>query len=278
MLKLLIEKDKTNDHIELADYIKERIFIEDIYEDEKYIILIASIKTKPGKKPTQREIKRFIRNVVDTVAEYIVLILPRRFVRETVLEKCCGDTQLKTEHICSLAIKGVEEEIRRDIKRYRRRNWYTEISKRILVNMLESKLFAVNAFIRFRLCDFKKYVLLNTEAILKTLPGEMRYMDFINSLQALVDKRSPKIYELKLSVDKDEFTLTDSNGVPVNISQFENMMNEKPEREDLLVSVLLLLAPVRLVITAEDEFYNSNLFSTISNIFGERVIPDYART
>ncbi len=278
MLKLLIEKDKSNTCTEISEQIRTKLSVTQSFEDDKYIIFLIGAKAKrKSQKPLRRDIKRVIRETVEAITEYMVFKLPEHIVRQNVLASMGPINGVEYDSLEEMAVKGVMSEVKKDIKLHKKRNWYTEIYRRILVNMLENGVFAVSAFIRFRLDDFKKYISMNTEAVLATVPSEVRYMEFINSLQQLVDKRAPKIYELKLEVNKNEYRLTDGNGAPVDIAKYEHLTDMKTEREDLLVSVLLVLAPVRLVVIAEDEFFNTDLFCTISNVFGERVVVDYAR-
>lgn len=170
------------------------------------------------------------------------------------------------------------QRLKKDVKANKKNNWKVVLYERIIGNMLESGIFAVNSFIRFRLNDYVDYVNNIINKALKKISGEIKYMEFIGSLQSIVDKRNPKLFEMKINVDKKGYTLTDGNDDPIDISLYETAKKEGIDKEDLLIGILLVAAPVRILVSAEDSFFNTSLFSTMSNIFGDRLIVDYARS
>lgn len=281
MLKLLIEKDKTNVGEEIAEKLVNNMTFASVdkREDEKYIVLLVNpIKRRRYKKTLKKDALKLLKKTVNTIASYILFYMPPRYVAElmeTKLADCV--TYLDKSSVCSLICDGIKLQIRKNIRLNKKCNWYTAIYKRILENMMECGIFAVSSFIRFRLEDFKKYIETLTDSMLDSIKEEIKYMEFIATLQHLVDDRKPKLYEMKINVDSSGYTLTDGNNVPIDISLYEAAKKDGIDREDLLIGILLVAAPVRILVCADDSFFDTNLFSTMSNIFGDRIIVDYAR-
>ncbi len=281
MLKLLIEKDKTDVGSEIAGKIMSSITFAaaDRRENEKYIVLlITPLRKRRYAGAARKEALKLVKKTVDAVVGYILFNMPERYIKETVNEELTGAEYIDRASVCKLIKDGIMTRLRESIKKNRRCNWYRAIYKRALENMLECGVFAVSSFIRFRLEDFKKYINDQTKTMLTRISDEIKYMEFIAMLQHLVDDRKPKLYEVKVNVDSTGYTLTDGNNDPIDISIYESAKKDGIDKEDLLIGILLAAAPVRILVCADDGFFDTDLFSTMSNIFGDRIVVDYARS
>ena len=281
MLKLLIEKDKTDIAGEIAEKLVKSITFAavDRKENEKYIVLsVTPLRKKRYARTMKKEVLKLVKKTVDTIVCYILFSMPSRYIREIVECELEGHSEyLDRNSVCRLINEGVVTRLKAEIKGNKKRSWYTAIYKRALENMLESGIFAVSSFIRFRIDDFKKCISEHTYFMLASISDEIKYMEFIATLQHLVDDRNPKLYELKVNVDSTGYTLTDGNNAPIDISLYETAKKDGIDKDDLLIGILLVAAPVRIRVCAEDGFFDSDLFSTMSNIFGDRIVVDYAR-
>lgn len=280
MLKLLAEKDKTCIGEDIINYLSSSLKNMSVvrHENSNYIVLfISPIKTIKYFNNKRKNMLRVVKTVVKSIVEYILTAMPDKYIMQVINERYTDLKYSDKTSVCKTISDCVAHDIKSDIRVHKKRNWYTVMYERVLINMLESGMFAVNSFIRFRINDFAEYVNKAANVSLERISGEIRYMDFIGGLQKLVDERHPKLFELKINVDKKGYTLTDGNDDPIDISIYETAKKDGIDKEDLLIGILLVAAPVRILVSAEDSFFNTNLFSTISNIFGDRIIVDYAR-
>lgn len=280
MLKLLIEKDKTDIGDELADRLVKSITFAatEKRENDKYIVLlITPLRKKRYSGGTKKAALKLVKRTVDTVARYILYSMPQRYITEAVDSRLACAEYIDKTCVYRLINEGVTARLNNDIKRSRRKGWYGIIYRRVLENMLECGMFAVSSFIRFRLEDFRRYIDDQVAVMLTCIDNEIRYMEFIAMLQHFVDQRKPKLYELCVNVDTAGYMLTDGDGVPIDKTIYEAAKRDGIENEDLLIGILLAAAPVRIRVCADDCFFDTELFSTMSNIFGDRIVVDYAR-
>lgn len=280
MLKLLIEKDKTDIGEELADRLVKNITFAavDKKENDKYLVLlITPLRKKRYAGNIRKEALRLVKRTVDTIACYILYNMPEKYISELVENELAGTEYIDKACVVKLIQDGIAARLKENVKRSRKKSWYTAIYRRVLENMLECGMFAVNSFIRFRLDDFKQYINDQATVMLTCIANEIKYMEFIAMLQHFVDERKPKLYEMNVNVDNNSYMLTDGDGAPIDISVYEAAKRDGIDKEDLLIGILLTAAPVRIRVCADDSFFDTELFSTMSNIFGDRIVVDYAR-
>lgn len=277
VLKLLIEKDKTKISDELPIFIENKITQCHIKksEDKKYILLCISLPCTV-KKHKRRKNAKLVQSIVNIIVQYIILNITKRFVKETISSlRFIYGNEINTDKICGMICNDIVNKIRFEMRRKKYENWYFTLFNRILKNMLESGIFAVNAFIRFRMDDYKGFVHEFTLSAIERCHRENKYMEFIESLQYFVDSRTSRLKEIVINTDSNEYTLTDGNGMPIDISVYEQLLNEDTNKEDLLMGILLTVAPQKIILNADEGFYDSDFFSSLSNIFGNRLQTNY---
>lgn len=278
MLKLLIEKDKTKISDELTYFIERRIPQTHIKksEDRKYILFCISLPSSVKKRKRRRNAK-LIQSTVNIIVQYIMLNVTKRFAKETLSSvSFISDNGINTDKICGMVCDGIIKKTRLEIRRKKQDNWYFTLYNRILQNMLESGIFAVNAFIRFRMDDYKGFVHELTISAIERCNRENRYMDFIESLRYFVDSRTCRLKEIIINADSNGYTLTDGNGMPIDMSTYEPLLNDNTDKEDLLMGILLTFAPQKIILHADEGFYDSDFFSSLTNIFGNRLQTTYS--
>ncbi len=219
-----------------------------------------------------------VNTVASTLAKYILFGMPEVYVREvTEMELVKENAFLDRKRIFEAVRETVLSDIRRDLRR-KKKNWFTVLRRRILENMLESPVFAVSSFIRFRVQDFRKYVSVRANSAVSGVREEIKYMETMAMFQSIVDRQKPKFHEIRLIVENDRFCLCNSDGEPLDRALIMSESAEGIKNEDLLLGVLIAAAPERITVQAEDEFFRTNLFSTLTNIFGSRIAVEYARS
>lgn len=277
MIKLLIEKDKTKISDEILKLIENKIprtFIKK-QEDKKYILLYISLESNT-KKYRRKKSAKLISSTASVIAQYIITHMTKRFASETLSSMhfitCNG---LDKDRICNIVCDDIIKNIRYDLKHKKSNNRYSILYRRILKNMLECDIFAVNAFIRFRIDDYKGFIHEYTLSAVERFNRENKYIEFIESLQYFVDTRASKINEIVITVDSCGYTLTDSYGTPIDISLYEQAKDDNTDKEDLLMGILLTAVPKKITVCADEGFYDSDFFSSLTNIFGNRLQTYY---
>ena len=210
---------------------------------------------------------------LNAFTEYVVLECPRVWINELLVEKYGYDK--KTVVNCQDAkfiYDGVSAEIQKNIAKNRKSNLFTKLRRRIRECTDARGILFAGAFVRFRLNDYKKLIGYEVERMYSKLGGEMKYMEFISALQKLIDSRRPRISEVRVCVNDQDYTITDSRGHAIEPELYQTAKREGVDKDDLLIGLLIVAAPLRIVIKAPDSFLDSPLFSTMSNIFGDRVI------
>lgn len=275
MLRILIEKEKTNNHTIICRYllkgIPNRFCV--VSEDENCILLKIGLP-KSIKMYRKRRLMRLINIAVEETVEYILTQ-----VTADVATKCaCNISKLSLAHqkqISNEAILQISKANRINAKRRNRSSWYFQIKHRVLKNMLESRVFALSAFIRFRINDYKEYVCRTVEDLGQLKLNELKYFEFISSLQYFVESRPCEIDEVVITVNDDSYMLTDSRGNAIDVSKYKNMLDRDIDKEDLLLSILLTMAPKAVTLNADKSFMDSDFFASLVNIFGSRLKASY---
>lgn len=277
MLKLLIEKDKTKFSENIINYIESKLPQNCIKksENQKYTILYISI---PDNIKTHRRKKtaRLIHSTVNALVYYIVTFQTNLFIKDTVTSVhfiSCNDVD--SNKICNIVREDLIKKVL-PLHYKKHKSWYHVLYQRVLQNMLENGIFAVNAFIRFRIHDYKHFVQEYTLTTIERYNRENKYIEFIESLQYFVDSRISKLKEIIVNVNECEYVLTDCNGTPIDISLYERLCEPETDKEDLLMGILLAIAPKKIILHADEGFFDSDFFSSLTNIFGNRLQVCYS--
>lgn len=277
MPKLLIEKDKTKISENLINYMENKLpqnCIKKI-ENQKYIMLYISI---PDNVKTHRQKKtaRLIQYTVNTIVQYIITRQTSQIIKNTVASThFVSGTGIDSNKICDIIYEDIIKKIM-PLHYKKHKGWYPVLYKRVLKNMLENGIFAVNAFIRFRIHDYKYFVQEYTLSTIERYNRENKYIEFIESLQYFVDSRISKLKEIIINVDDCEYILTDCNGSAIDISLYERLCEPDTDKEDLLMGILLSISPKKIILHADEGFFDSDFFSSLTNIFGNRLQVCYS--
>jgi putative sporulation protein YtxC len=133
----------------------------------------------------------------------------------------------------------------------------------------------IEGYVRFRVKetedDFESIV----DKVIEKYMVEKEYDEFIKLLKYFVDIQECKIDEVNIYANKDgEYKISDSHGnsilnkmsEEVNISGYNSPVN----KEDLIISGLITLAPKKIVIHCADYFFNKELLETIKKVFEKK--------
>lgn len=152
----------------------------------------------------------------------------------------------------------------------------TRMIQRLLEHISNHGHLDVEGFITFCLRDFITEIQYAVELAYEEKQNEKEYKDFVNLLRYFVETQSSKMEEVNLMIKADGmFHLWDGSGVPIeekyiNYYLDEMLMNEI-SLDDVLVSILITLAPRRIILHNAGRAGAAEPVMMIRSVFGERI-------
>ena len=234
------------------------------------------LRIAPPKKTGFFAVKNYHKlenRLLNLTVEYVLLECPKDWIGESLMRKYGYDRHsARNGSEAQLIYEGVCTRVKDNVARNKRSNVFTRLRRRARESTDDRGRLSVGAFVRFRVGEYKRFVEEETDRILEKIGGELKYMEFIRALQSLIDSRRPKMREIRVLVNETDYIITDEYGHAIRPELYESAKKDGVAKDDLLIGLLIVAAPLRIVIQAPDSFLDSALFSTLSNIFGDRVI------
>ncbi|HHW14870.1 MAG TPA: hypothetical protein GXX28_08055 [Firmicutes bacterium] len=131
----------------------------------------------------------------------------------------------------------------------------------------------VEGFLRFRLKEYFQELVEIIDRAVEAFMAEREYREFVRLLRYFVELQEPRQEEVHVTVRPDglyrlldrDFRVVDNDYLEGPLS---TMVHEEINRDDLLLSALITLAPRRIVLHLDP---GRRVAETIRNVFGERV-------
>ena len=95
----------------------------------------------------------------------------------------------------------------------------------------------------------------------------MKYMEFISALQKLIDSRRPRISEVRVCVNDQDYTITDSRGHAIEPELYQTAKREGVDKDDLLIGLLIVAAPLRLSLIHISQCVKNNKRPGVSDVY-----------
>ena len=133
----------------------------------------------------------------------------------------------------------------------------------------------MDGFIRFRLPLYRQELYLNLCEAMEEFYIEKEYEDFIKLLSEYIQYKQPLIDLIHIKTEFDgEISFYDFTKSKIELSvenddvcnPIENFLT----KDDILISILIALAPKRIIWHKTEFANNQNILNTIKSIFGER--------
>lgn len=157
--------------------------------------------------------------------------------------------------------------------RFGRKN---RISQRVIEHIKCNNRLLVEGFVNFCLQDYLTEIKHAVEVALQELKNEKEYSEFINLLRYFVDTQKPKMNEVNLMMSEEGiYYLWDGSGVAIDekyINYYlDEMLLNEINLDDVLVSILITIAPRRIIIHHSIDQSPSESVIMIRNVFKERI-------
>ncbi|MCL6557328.1 MAG: putative sporulation protein YtxC [Firmicutes bacterium] len=148
------------------------------------------------------------------------------------------------------------------------------ILARVLRYLEDHDQLILEGFVRFQLKDYYAELKEVVDRSVDRFMIRREYDEFIRLLRYFVEIQPPRIEELNVRIDGDGFfTLIDEEGRPVEHEQLQSVIaeagGEEIDREDLLLSALVTIAPARVILHVQEPLA---LVETIGRVFGHRML------
>jgi len=151
-----------------------------------------------------------------------------------------------------------------------------EVAERLKDTLNETDEIILEGFMRFRMKDFLSHWREILIASIDHYLLEQEYKEFINILKYFVEIRKPKIKTIHITIGHDgSFIILDdllkvvNDDVLVKNSKEKNMTLTK---EDILLSMLISIAPKKIIVHNAEKIEDKLLIDTIKRIFIDKVL------
>lgn len=157
---------------------------------------------------------------------------------------------------------------------YGRKN---KISHRIFDYLFSHQKIVLEGFINFCMQDFLTDVRFAVDLACEELRNEKEYNEFVKLLRYFVDTQPPMMIEVNIMTSEDNgFILWDGNGIRIEEKQIKYYMEDLARGEisldDVLVSILITVAPRRIILHKTDKQEDSESVQMIKKVFDSRII------
>ncbi len=157
---------------------------------------------------------------------------------------------------------------------YGRKN---KISHRIFDYLFSHQKLVMEGFINFCMQDFLTDIRFAVDLACEELRNEKEYNEFVKLLRYFVDTQPPMLLEVNIMTAEDNgFILWDGNGIRIEEKQIKYYMEDLARGDisldDVLVSILITVAPRRIILHKTDQQEDTESVQMIKKVFDSRII------
>ncbi|MGI6453148.1 MAG: sporulation protein YtxC [Syntrophomonadaceae bacterium] len=150
------------------------------------------------------------------------------------------------------------------------------IAHKILDHLNNNDRIVMEGFINFCVPDYLTEVRFAVELAMEELKDEKEYNEFVKLLRYFVDSQPPKVVEVNLSVDANGvFHLWDGKGTKIeeNYMSFylEDISVNEVNIDDVLISILITIAPRKIVLHNTENVPVNEAMKMIKNVFHDKI-------
>jgi putative sporulation protein YtxC len=156
---------------------------------------------------------------------------------------------------------------------YGRKN---KISHKILEYITQNDYLAIDGFIHFCLQEYLAEIKFAVDLACEELKNEKEYNEFVKLLRYFVDTQPPMVTEVNIMMNNGgRFTLWDGNGTRIEERHldyyWEDMARGDIDLDDVLISILITVAPRRIVLHNTGKEPKNESVKMIRKVFGQRI-------
>lgn len=151
------------------------------------------------------------------------------------------------------------------------------IAHRILEYINNHELLVVEGFITFCMRDYLTEIKFAVEVAAEEMKSEREYNDFVNLLRYFVDTQVPRVREVNLLMDSSGmFRLWDQSGSKIEEQYIQHYLDDllldDMNLDDLLVSILITIAPRKIIVHDALQLPLNESVKIIKNVFQDKIV------
>jgi len=156
---------------------------------------------------------------------------------------------------------------------YGRKN---KIAHKILDYIYNQDFLVMDGFINFCMKDYLIEIRFAVDLAYEELKNEKEYNEFVKLLRYFVDTQPPTIQEVNIMMDNHgRFSLWDGNGIRLEQNHVNYYLDDIARGEitldDMLVSILITIAPRRIILHNTGQEPRSESVKMIKTVFEKRI-------
>jgi len=218
----------------------------------------------------------FKHQISEFLAEHIVRHWENKLTWKEVTKKGRRIPQSDQSAIMSKAVDFLKRcnsnESLNLLMNYGRKN---KMTHKILDYLYYHHMLVIEGFINFCMQDYLTEIKFAVDLACEELRNEKEYNEFVKLLRYFVDTQPPMVLEVNILMDNQgRFSLWDGNGIRIeeNIDYYmEDMTRGDISLDDVLVSILITVAPRSIVLHNTGQEPRSESVKMIKNVFDERI-------
>lgn len=220
----------------------------------------------------------FKHQIAEALAEHIVNEWEGRLIWKEIQRTCKHISREERQSLFRRSQEFLrrchENESLNSLMNYGRKN---RIAHRIMDHVEHQQCLIVQGFITFCMKDYLTEIKFALEVAVEELKSEKEYTEFVNLLRYFVDSQVPRIFEVNLRMEENGvFYLWDGDGTVIEDNYMsyylEDILLDEINLDDVLISILITIAPRRLIIHASDHLPHSASVDMIKNVFQEKIV------
>ncbi len=156
---------------------------------------------------------------------------------------------------------------------YGRKN---KIAHKILDYIYYHEYLVIEGFINFCMKDYLVEIKFAVDLAYEELKNEKEYNEFVKLLRYFVDTQPPTVLEVNIMMDNHgRFSLWDGNGIRLEQNHVNYYLDDIARGEitldDMLVSILITIAPRRIILHNTGQEPRSESVKMIKTVFDKRI-------
>lgn len=249
--------------------------------DNNQLYLIYNLKLQgvnPDKVFRDEDILYIFKHQMSEVlAEHIIKDWEKKLLWKEIMRTCKGHTAEEKliifEKSDDFLKRCNDNESLNLLMNYSRKN---KMAHRILDHINSSNQIIIDGFINFCMQDYLTEIRFAVDLATEELRNEKEYNEFVKLLRYFVDTQVPKSYEVNLMMDgKGIFYLWDAQGSTIEEKYMnyylDDMLLEEINLDDILISILITIAPRHIVLHNVLEFAYNEAVEVIRNVFQDKI-------
>ncbi|MGE5416247.1 MAG: sporulation protein YtxC [Acidobacteriota bacterium] len=151
-----------------------------------------------------------------------------------------------------------------------------KISHRILDQLHASNALNLDGLINFCLQDYLKEIRFAVDLAYEDFKNEKQYNEFVKLLKYFVENQPPRFVEVNVCLSESEgFLIWDDKGEAIDrklIDYPDDIIEDLSSLDDLLISILITVAPRRIVFHAVGGLPEGETLKTLRRVFMNRIL------